>query len=209
MTQSLTERLAERLATQSAEIEALTTSELARLGQSLRSESEAALSSMRSAMAESMASTTASLTRDLDRLKRLGRWWWGTLLLSWATIAMLMAFSLWLWMSPPTTTARLSGMGVDPVFTAEGRTYLLLPQGSQALQCRQGQEQWVPCVALPGQAQTTETSSGPSLGPAGGTGVEQASEAPASAGRSTTRGEAGGRLRWPPAQWPPTRPDGS
>ncbi len=189
MTQSLTARLQERQATQSAEIERITASELHRLGQSLRAESELALSSMRSAMAESMESTTASLLRDLGRLKRLGRWWWGTMALSWATMAGLTAFSLWLWMSPPSTTARLSGVGVDPVFTSEGRTYLLLPQGTQAMQCRQGAQQWVPCVALPVPA----TSPEPSLERVGAT-------------SATVTGE---RVSGEPSVRPPARPSGS
>ena len=210
MTQSLTARLQERQATQSAEIERITASELNRLGQSLRSESELALSSMQSAMAASMASTTASLERDLSRLRRLGRWWWGTLLLSWATMAMLMAFSLWLWMSPGPGlgTTRASGATPYPTFTQEGRTYMVLPSGTQATTCQQG-EQVRPCVVLPTLA--TRLGSMAGLGASGTTGW------PSEAGEGTsgslsdtqTSGTPTGGPGAEPTVRPPTRPDGS
>ena len=203
----MTQSLAERLATQSAEIEALTTSELARLGQSLKAESEAALSSMRSAMAESMASTTASLERDLSRLRRLGRWWWGTMALSWATMVALTAFSLWLWMSPGTGpgTTRASGATPYPTFTQEGRTYMVLPSGTEATTCRQG-EQVRPCVVLP----TLATVLGSTAGPSGATGwpsgaSEETGESMSGPTSSTLPGGAGEGL----SVRPPTRPDGS
>jgi hypothetical protein len=207
MTQSLTARLQERQATQSAEIERITASELARLGQSLRAESEAALTSMQSAMAASMVSTTASLERDMERLRRLGRWWWGTMALSWATIAMLMAFSLWLWMSPGLESATsASGATPYPTFMQEGRTYMVLPSGTEATTCRQG-EQVRPCVVLPSLA----TRLGSTAGASGATSW------PSGAGEGTsgrmsdtqTSGTPTGGPGAEPSVRPPTRPDGS
>ena len=186
MTQSLTERLQERLATQSAEIEALTTSELQRLGASLRSESEAALASMRSAMAKSIEGTTRPLLRDLERLRGIGRWWWGTLVLSWATIAMLMALLAWRWVSPET-----DGLAMYQTFTYAGRTYVMLPEGTEAMTCRQG-PRMVPCMSLPGP----EIPMGSTTG-----------TATSGTGETPTEG-SGGTLTEPPAVRPPARPSG-
>lgn len=184
MTQSLTERLQERLATQSAEIERLTASELSKLGTSLRSESEAALRSMSGSIHESIEATTRPLRRDLERLKGIGRWWWGTLILSWATIAMLLAFSLWLWTRP-----EASGIATYETFTYGGRTFLLLPEGTEAMTCTQGERRQA-CVVLPDLETMLEQR--------GGT------------GEGGTRDEGmGGTLTEPPAVRPPTRPDGS
>ena len=198
MTQSLTERLAEQLEEQRAAIESVTASELQKLGANLGTELSAVLASTGSAMAESVARTTASITRDLERLRRVGRWWAGALVLSWVTIVALLGLLLWHWMSPPSTAALLSGAGVDPVFSAEGRTYLLLPQGSQALRCQQGRGQWVPCVALPMQAQSTAPSLERTLQE-----QEQAEEAEAQG----VAPRESGRLLWPPAARPQTRPE--
>lgn len=197
MTQSLTERLQEREAETRARIDSLTASELQRLGASLRSESDAALASIRSVTAESAASVTALFARDTSRLRRFWPWIVGTVVVSWATSLVLLGLLLWHWMSPPSTATLLSGAGVDPVFTAEGRTYLLLPQGSQALRCQQGRGPWVPCVALPMQAQSTAPSLERTLQE-----QEQAEEAEAQG----VAPHESGRLLWPPAARPMTRP---
>jgi len=179
MTQSLTERLAERLATQSAEIEALTTSELAKLGQSLRTESEAALRSMSGSIHESIEATMRPLRRDLEKLRGIGRWWWGTMVLSWATIAMLLVFLAWRWVSPEPT-----GLAMYQTFTYAGRTYVMLPEGTEAMVCRQGARA-VPCMVLPG-LEVPERTSGAATGE-----------------------EPSGTLAEPPSVRPPTRPSGS
>lgn len=184
MTQSLTERLQERLATQSAQIEALTASELKQLGERLRKESEVALASMRSAIHESIETTRRPLLRDLERLRGTGRWWWGTLLLSWATIAMLMAFLAWRWISPEPT-----GLAMYQTFTYAGRTYVMLPEGTEAMTCRQG-ARLVPCMALPGLEVPMEHATG------------------AATSGTPTEG-SGGTLTEPPAMRPPARPSGS
>lgn len=141
MTQSLTERLQEKLATQSAEIEALTASELRQLGERLKRESEDVLTSMRNVLHRSMVEAMEPLTRDLARLRRFGRWWWLALGLTWVIAGGL---SLWHWMSPAT-----AGIGLYQTFTYEGRTFLMLPEGTEALTCRQGEQSGIPCVVLP------------------------------------------------------------
>lgn len=182
MTQSLTERLAERLATQSAEIEALTASELKQLGERLRTESEVALASMRNAIHESIETTRRPLLRDLERLRGIGRWWWGTLVLSWATIAMLMAFSLWLWARP-----EAGGIATYETFSYQGRTFLLLPEGTQPMTCTKGERRQA-CVVLPDLETMLERRSG--------------------AVTSGTPAEPGETLTEPPAVRPPARPSG-
>jgi hypothetical protein len=189
MTQSLTERLQERLATQSAEIEALTASELRQLGERLTSESQAALASMRSALHESITETTGPLQRDLERLRGIGRWWWSALALTWLMLAGLTGLLLWLWMG-------MSGMGSAttgasdtepyPTFRQEGRRYMVLPEGAQATTCRQG-ERVRPCVVLP----TLEMMLGSANGAA------------------TTMGGTAEEPTGAPSVRPPTRPDGS
>ena len=211
MTQSLTERLAEQLEEQRARIESVTASELQKLGANLGTELSAVLASIRSAMAAGAASTTASFTKDMARLRRVGRWWAGAVVLSWVTILALLGSLLWLWMSPPSTTALLSEAGVGPAFEVEGQTYLLLPRGSRATWCMQDRERRVPCVALPVQARSTAPSLERTL-------QEQAEQASADGGSasgtpasgSVAQGaepNEGGRLLWPPAARPQTRPE--
>ena len=140
MTRSLTERLQERQAAQSAEIEALTLSELKRLGESLRRASEAELRSTESVIHE-MHETWSS---QLESVNAIARWWWLALIVTW-----LVAGGLWAWHSlvtPPAT----AGIDLYQTFTHEGRTYLMLPEGTEALVCRQG-EMRMPCVVLPGR----------------------------------------------------------
>ncbi len=162
MTQSLTERLAERLATQSAEIERLTASELQQLGERLRRESETALFSMRNGLHEAIGTATRPLIADLERLRAFGRWWWPALALTWLIMAALTGLLLWLWTSPSGwpatwrgTASGTAGIGMYQSFSFEGRTYLMLPPGTEALTCRQG-ETTRPCVVLPtGEAPPT------------------------------------------------------
>lgn len=140
MTQSLTERLQERQAAQLAEIEALTSSELKKLGENLRRASQAELRSTQSVIRE-MHETWSS---QLESVNVIARWWWLALIVTW-----LMAGGLWAWHSlvtPPAT----AGIALYQTFTHEGRTYLMLPEGAEALVCRQG-ERRMPCVVLPGE----------------------------------------------------------
>ena len=140
MTQSLTERLQERQAAQMAEIEALTLSELKKLGESLRRALQAELRSTQDVIRE-MHETWSS---QLESVNAIARWWWLALIVTW-----LVAGGLWAWHSlvtPPAT----AGIDLYQTFTHEGRTYLMLPEGTEALVCRQG-EMRMPCVVLPGR----------------------------------------------------------
>jgi hypothetical protein len=139
MTRSLTERLQERQAAQSAEIEALTLSELKRLGESLRRASEAELRSTQDVIREMQASWSS----QLESVNAIARWWWLALIATW-----LMAGGFWAWHSW-TSSPSTAGIELYQTFTHEGRTYLMLPEGVEPMICRQG-ERRMPCVALPG-----------------------------------------------------------
>jgi hypothetical protein len=138
MTQSLTERLQARQAAQSAEIEALTSAELKRLGESLRRVSEAELRSTQDAIRE-MQENWRSQLRSVNAI---ARWWWVALIVTWAVVGGLS--TLLFWTSGPST----AGIALYQTFTQEGRTYLMLPEGVEPMICRQG-ERRMPCVALP------------------------------------------------------------
>ena len=133
MTQSLTERLQERQAAQMAEIEALTSAELKRLGESLRRASEAELRSTQDAIREMQASWSS----QLESVNVIARWWWVALIVTWLAIGGL---SVWHSMRP----------GQPPVqtFTSEGRTYLVPPAGAEATTCTRGEQRFL-CVRLP------------------------------------------------------------
>jgi hypothetical protein len=139
MTRSLTERLQERQAAQSAEIEALTLSELKRLGESLRRASQAELHSTESAIRE----MNARWSSQLESVNAIARWWWVGLIVTWVMMGVLSAWHSWT--SAPST----AGIELYQTFTHEGRVYLMLPEGIEPMICRQG-ERRMPCVALPG-----------------------------------------------------------
>lgn len=138
MTQSLTERLQARHAAQSAEIEALTSAELKRLGENLRRVSEAEQRSTQDAIREMQASWSS----QLESVNVIARWWWVALIVTWVVVGVL---STWLfWTRSPST----AGIALYQTFTQEGRTYLMLPEGVEPMICRHG-ERRMPCVALP------------------------------------------------------------
>lgn len=209
MTQSLTERLQERLATQAAEIEKLTASELHKLGESLRIESEAALASMQSAMAKSIMGTTRPLMRDLEQLRGIGRWWWSALALTWLMLAMLTGFSLWLWASPPASLPTgATGWGTGGTvrlhtFTDEGTTYAMLPEGARVWTCLH-RERSVPCIRLPSLEEMLQGTDGTTSEPGGERGEGMDGRPDQGTGGAPT-GELGAR---PPTR-PPVRPSGS
>ena len=66
----------------------------------------------------------------------------------------LLAFSLWLWMSPPASLPPgAMGWGTGGTvrlgtFTDEGTTYATLPEGARVWTCLRG-ERRVPCIRLP------------------------------------------------------------
>lgn len=138
MTQSLTERLQARQAEQAAEIEALTSAELKRLGESLRRASEAELRSTQDAIREMQASWSS----QLESVNVIARWWWVALIVTWVMVGGL---SVWHSLTSRPSTA---GIALYQTFTHEGRTYLMLPEGIEPMICRQG-ERRMPCVSLP------------------------------------------------------------
>ena len=135
---SLTERLQERQAAQTAEIEALTSAELKRLGESLRRVSEAELRSTQDAIREMQASWSS----QLESVNVIARWWWVGLIVTWLMVGVLSAW--YSWTKAPST----AGIGLYQTFTHEGRSYLMLPEGTEAMICRQGESR-MPCMALP------------------------------------------------------------
>jgi hypothetical protein len=138
MTQSLTERLQARQAAQMTEIEALTSAELKRLAENLRRASEAELNSTHAAIRE----MNARWTFQLKTINAIARWWWVALIATWVMLG-----GLWLWhsrasQSPP------QGIAQYQTFWYEGRTYLMLPEGTEVMTCRSA-GQVMPCAALP------------------------------------------------------------
>ncbi|MFN3313930.1 MAG: hypothetical protein ACK46Q_10730 [Hyphomonas sp.] len=138
MTQSLTERLQARHATQMAEIEALTSAELKKLAENLMRVSEAELISTHDAIRE----MNARWNSQLETVNAIARWWWMALIVTWLMVGVL---SVWhSWTKSPST----AGIGLYQTFTHEGRSYLMLPEGTEPMVCRQGEKR-MPCVALP------------------------------------------------------------
>ena len=133
MTESLTARLQQRLSSQTAEIEALTSAELTRLASSLRQQSEAALRTMHN----DIQGTSLMMADELEIVRWTARWWWVALIVTWLAIGGL---SVWHSMRP----------GQPPVqtFTSEGRTYLVPPAGAEATTCTRGEQRFL-CVRLP------------------------------------------------------------
>ncbi len=123
MTQKLTERLQERLNQQTAEIEALTVNELKQLASKLQHESNRVLNTTQA----HILATSEDLEQSLHRLRRFGKWSWVGLIVAYLMIGGL---SVWHSMAPKT-----AGIELYQTFTHEGRTYLLLPDGTQALTC--------------------------------------------------------------------------
>ncbi len=141
MTQNLTERLQERLNQQTAEIEELTVNELKQLASKLQHESNRVLNTTQA----HILATSEDLEQSLHRLRRFGRWWWAGLIVAYLLIGVL---SVWHSMTPePKTTA---GIELYQTFTHEGRTYLLLPDGTQALTCTETTSGTpITCMLLP------------------------------------------------------------
>lgn len=138
MTQSLTERLKARQAAQIAEIEALTSAELKRLAENLKRASEAELNSTHVAIRE----MNARWTSQLRTVNAIARWWWIALIATWVMVGGLWA---WHYLSSPTPP---QGIAQYQRFWFEGRTYLILPEGTEVMTCR-SEGQVMPCAALP------------------------------------------------------------
>lgn len=138
MTQSLTERLQARQAAQMAEIEALTSAELKKLAGNLKRASEAELLSTHDAI----RAMNAQWISQLKTVNAIARWWWAALIATWVMVG-----GLWAWHSlsaPPPP----QGIAQYQTFWFEGRTYLMLPEGTEVMTCR-SEGQVMPCAALP------------------------------------------------------------
>lgn len=132
MTESLTARLQQRLSSQTAEIEALTSAELTRLASNLRQQSEAALRTMQN----DIQGTSLMMADELEIMRWTARWWWVALIVTWLAIAGL---SVWHWMSPAPDQFS--------IFQSEGQSYLVLPKGTEPMIC-QGEQPFL-CLKLP------------------------------------------------------------
>ena len=133
MTASLTERLQQRLSSQTAEIEALTSAELKQLATRLRQQCEAELRTMQS----DIQGTSLNMERELRIVRWTGRWWWGALIMTWLAIG-----GLWVWHSMDRDPSLL------PIFRSGGQSYLVLPGGIEPTICQQGERQFL-CMKLP------------------------------------------------------------
>ena len=123
MTRSLAERLHERLESQTAEIAALTESELTRLSQRVSASVTSELSDIESAIARS----TRRITNELPSLKWILGLTWGALIVS----LMLTGFLLWRSSQPLRV---VEDMPLE-TFQSEGQSYLVVPENATPLQC--------------------------------------------------------------------------
>ncbi|MFB2596121.1 hypothetical protein ACEYYB_14895 [Paracoccus sp. p4-l81] len=138
MSKSLAERLQEKLEGQTAEIAALTDSELKKLSAHVQSSLDEELSDIRIVIDRHLG----GIANDLPVLK------W-TLFGTWAAlIVSLMLTGFLLWRSTQATPPPIAPEPFE-TFQSEGQTYLLVPNGAEAARCtnRSGQEQV--CLRLP------------------------------------------------------------
>ena len=138
MSKSLAERLQEKLEGQTVEIAALTDSELKKLSAHVQSSVTGELNKIRIAIDR----TTNGILDDLPPLKWILATTWAALIVS----LMLTGFLLWRSTQPPPPPIALEPF---ETFQSEGKNYLLVPDGAEAVRCtnRNGQEQV--CLRLP------------------------------------------------------------
>ena len=138
MSKSLTERLQEKLKDQTAEIAALTDSELKKLSEHVTQSVAAELNGIEIVISRSVS----GMTDDLPRLKWIVGGTWAALIVS----LMLTSFLLWRSTQPPPPP-----IAPEPfeTFQSDGQNYLMVPDGAEAARCtnRSGQEQV--CLRLP------------------------------------------------------------
>ena len=140
MTQSLKERLAERLESQTAEIEAMTAAELKKLANAAQKHAATELARIESDIRAQNQKIGATL-RQFSWMKGVVVGTWACLIVS----LMLTGFLVWRSTVPPMRTATL------PTFTdAEGRSYVVLPFGSETSPCHSRTSgATLTCVELP------------------------------------------------------------
>ena len=123
MTRSLAERLHERLESQTAEIAALTESELSRLSQRVSASVSTELTEIEIAIARA----THGIRSALPQLKWILGLTWGALIVS----LMLTGFLLWRSSQPLKV---VEDMPLE-TFQSEGQSYLVVPENATPLQC--------------------------------------------------------------------------
>ena len=123
MTRSLAERLHERLESQTAEIAALTESELSRLSRRVTEIASAELTGIEIAIAQA----THGIRNALPQLKWILGLTWGALIVS----LMLTGFLLWRSSQPLRV---VEDMPLE-TFQSEGQSYLVVPENATPLQC--------------------------------------------------------------------------
>ena len=139
MTESLTERLRQRAATQTAESEKILSAELSRLTSGIRTQLSDELASIQS----DISGTSLRISSDLADLKWVSRYWWIALLVTW-----IVGGGLLTWHSMTEAPSRAMTLGDYQTFQQDGRTYLIVPPGSEVVTCMRG-EKAVGCVLLP------------------------------------------------------------
>ena len=123
MTRSLAERLHERLENQTAEIAALTESELQKLSQRVSASVSTELTEIEIAIARA----THGIRTALPQLKWILGLTWGALIVS----LMLTGFLLWRSSQPLRV---VEDMPLE-TFQSEGQSYLVVPENATPLQC--------------------------------------------------------------------------
>lgn len=123
MTRSLAERLNERLESQTAEIAALTESELQKLSQRVSASVSTELTEIEIAIARA----THGIRSALPQLKWILGLTWGALIVS----LMLTGFLLWRSSQPLRV---VEDMPLE-TFQSEGQSYLVVPENATPLQC--------------------------------------------------------------------------
>ena len=123
MTRSLAERLHERLESQTAEIAALTESELQKLSRRVSASVSTELTEIEIAIARA----TYGIRSALPQLKWILGLTWGALIVS----LMLTGFLLWRSSQPLRV---VEDMPLE-TFQSEGQSYLVVPENATPLQC--------------------------------------------------------------------------
>ena len=141
MTESLTERLRQRAASQTAEAETILKAELSKLSSGIRQQLTGELARIQS----DITATSLRISTDLTALKWASRYWWIALILTWLIGGGLLT---WHSMSGNGSSPRQMSLSDYQTFTQEGRKYLIVPIGSGVVNCTSSGTA-VGCVLLP------------------------------------------------------------
>ena len=139
MTESLTERLRQRAASQTAETEMILKAELSKLSSAIKQQLTGELSRIQS----DITAASLRISTDLIALKWASRYWWIALIATW-----LIGGGLLTWHSMSGSSPGQMNLSDYQTFTHEGRKYLIVPIGSEPASCTQS-GQTVSCVLLP------------------------------------------------------------